>query len=72
MFPQSSDGVAAEPELVVPTVDIDGFCADPTSREAVEECRRIADGLHRFGVLIVRDSRVTEADNARSVASAAG
>lgn len=46
-----------------PTVDIDIFRRDPTSEEAEDECRKVAYGLHRYGILILRDSRVTDEDN---------
>ena len=54
-----------QPADELPTVTVDTFLADPTSADAVAECARVADGLHRYGILIVRDARVTEADNIR-------
>ncbi len=54
-------------DYALPVVSVDGFIADPSSRESEEECARVADALHRFGIIIVRDARVTEADNQRCV-----
>jgi len=51
--------------IELPYVDLDVFRRDPTSEEADAECRKVAFGLHRFGILIVKDSRVTGEDNNR-------
>jgi isopenicillin N synthase-like dioxygenase len=47
----------------LPLIDLDVFLKSPDSPEAVEECRKTADTLIKYGALIVRDSRVTEEDN---------
>ncbi len=49
----------------LPVVDLDAFLADPASPLAREQCRIAAEGLHQFGLLIVRDSRVSDTDNNR-------
>jgi len=47
----------------LPIVDLDLFLADPTATAALLECHKAAEALVTYGALIVRDSRVTEADN---------
>ena len=52
------------PAADIPMIDLEKYLnrsADPRSYEA--ECRKVADALHRFGVLIVRDPRVNETHN---------
>jgi hypothetical protein len=51
----------------LPRIDIDVFLGARDSPEALEECRKAAEGLHQFGILIVGDSRVTEVDNSKCV-----
>lgn len=39
------------------------FLEDPNSDLASAECMRVAESLHRYGVLILRDPRVDESEN---------
>mmetsp|Transcript_32537 Transcript_32537/g.52426 ORF Transcript_32537/g.52426 Transcript_32537/m.52426 type:complete len:378 (-) Transcript_32537:81-1214(-) len=48
-----------------PVVDLENFLKDPKS--AKEECRLIAEMLHKTGLLIVRDPRVSEEENDRFI-----
>jgi len=47
----------------LPVVDLDVFLADPNSHEAKQQGQNAADALVWYGALVVKDSRVTEADN---------
>jgi hypothetical protein len=53
--------------LELPVIDYNTFLnrdKDAGSKEAYkQECRRVADALHEYGVCIVRDPRVEESDN---------
>jgi isopenicillin N synthase-like dioxygenase len=53
----------------MPVIDLDeirNVGADGSlSARGREECRKVCDCLHKYGVLVVRDSRVSEDDNAR-------
>jgi len=51
-------------ESSLPVIDIDLFLkVGSGSKDALEESKKAADALIRFGALIVRDSRVSEEDN---------
>lgn len=46
----------------VPVIDVQAYLEqDPTKWK--EECQKVADSLHKYGILIVRDPRVHEQDN---------
>ena len=57
----SSSSNNADYEL--PVIDLQDFLMSPHSPAALTECKRAAHGLKEFGVLIVRDPRVTEQHN---------
>lgn len=66
--------VAAEPDtLDLPVIDLATWFARESSAEASAsasaEAKKVAESLHKYGVLIVRDPRATEADNDKCVAS---
>ncbi len=49
----------------LPIVDLDVFLSQPLASAAVQaECKKAADGLIAYGAVVLRDSRVSEADNA--------
>ena len=46
----------------VPIIDVHAFLGkDPVKME--EQCKLVAQSLHQFGILILRDPRVNEKDN---------
>ena len=52
----------------VPVIDLNALLSlkegDADSQAAyAAECKKVADALHEYSILIVRDPRVTEADN---------
>ncbi|KAF8324059.1 Clavaminate synthase-like protein [Clavulina sp. PMI_390] len=47
----------------LPIVDLDVFLQNPNSPEAKQEAQNAADALIWYGALVVKDSRVEEADN---------
>lgn len=52
----------------IPVIDLSRWITGDTARsregsEAAEDCRLLADALHRFGIVLVRDPRVSEVDN---------
>lgn len=58
-------------EEEVPVIDISKWIIPSNGRKVEEEsddaaaddCRRMADALHRFGIVLVKDPRVSEVDN---------
>ncbi|KAI1182178.1 hypothetical protein F5B17DRAFT_435902 [Nemania serpens] len=56
--------LAEEPAMDLPIIDLDVFLASRSSPAALEECAKAARALVTYGALILRDSRVAEADNA--------
>lgn len=62
---------AAEPSgtLQLPVIDFNVFNARASSPAAGAlyhaECAKVAEALHKYGICIVRDPRVLEADNSR-------
>eukprot|EP01114_Cavostelium_apophysatum_P006747 TRINITY_DN1819_c0_g1_i1.p1 TRINITY_DN1819_c0_g1~~TRINITY_DN1819_c0_g1_i1.p1 ORF type:complete len:348 (-),score=59.63 TRINITY_DN1819_c0_g1_i1:60-1103(-) len=46
-------------------VDVASYLRDPKSSEALQACASMADTLRKTSCLIIRDPRVTEADNLR-------
>ena len=71
--PSSSSASPATPSaasdvLDLPVIDLAGFlrlaaAGAPPDAALLAEAARAADALHRFGLLIVRDPRASEADN---------
>ena len=51
-----------EPLSEVPVIDVRAFLEKDVAKMQ-EQCRLVAQSLHEFGILIVKDSRVSEADN---------
>ncbi|KAF9518504.1 hypothetical protein BS47DRAFT_1370999 [Hydnum rufescens UP504] len=47
----------------LPVIDLDIFLQDPFSQAAIQEAQNAADALIHYGALVVKDSRVAEADN---------
>ncbi|GAP92773.2 putative clavaminate synthase [Rosellinia necatrix] len=52
-----------EPAMDLPIIDLDVFLEARDSAAAREECVRAARALITYGALVLRDSRVAEADN---------
>jgi isopenicillin N synthase-like dioxygenase len=53
--------------LSLPIVDLSYYFENPTSPQALEECRKAADALKTFGALLVRDHRVPSGANAEFI-----
>jgi isopenicillin N synthase-like dioxygenase len=53
--------------LVLPVFDLSIFLNHKNEKidEYIQECLRMADAFHQYGLIIVRDPRVSEADNQR-------
>lgn len=51
------------PDGLLPIIDLDLFCGNPSSAESRAECAKAAEALINFGALIVHDTRVTEEHN---------
>jgi len=49
----------------IPIINAEIFLSNPNSAEALAECKKVAEALHDYGVLIVKDPRVSEKDNDR-------
>jgi hypothetical protein len=47
----------------VPIIDVAAFLNKGPNDNWEDECKKVADCLHRFGILIWRDPRVNEQDN---------
>ena len=64
--PPSRDD-AEEAPLALPVIDLaawrDRHASPEAAAAATAQCALLADALHRYGLLLVRDSRATEADN---------
>lgn len=64
-----SDGAKIDLEMSgeLPIVDLNAFLNRDKGGEAETkarmECNRVAEALHKYGILIARDPRVTEEDN---------
>jgi len=56
--------MAAQTESL-PIIQASIFLSNPTSPEAIEECKKAADALYTHGALIIKDLRVSEKDNDR-------
>ena len=46
-------------------IDVDLYLTDKTSAASIAECAKAAQSLYKYGLLVVRDSRATEAENDR-------
>lgn len=46
----------------IPVVDLSEWVGEGATGDA-DSCRKLADALHRFGIVLVRDPRVSEVDN---------
>lgn len=62
----------AEPDtLDIPVIDLAAWFARESSAEAgataAAEAKKVAESLHKYGILIARDPRATEADNDKCV-----
>src|SRR6187551_914668 len=54
-----------EPGMNLPIIDLDVFLSQPRDSQASQsECRKAAAALITYGALLLRDSRVSESDNA--------
>ncbi|KAJ3111438.1 hypothetical protein HDU96_005698 [Phlyctochytrium bullatum] len=51
------------PDLNLPVVDITPFLKDPTSAEAIAECKKAAETLEKYSALCIKDPRVSEDKN---------
>mmetsp|Transcript_9968 Transcript_9968/g.14682 ORF Transcript_9968/g.14682 Transcript_9968/m.14682 type:complete len:343 (-) Transcript_9968:5538-6566(-) len=49
----------------VKTVDVGRYLKDPTTKEAKEDCKAIAESFHKTGILIIKDPRVTYEHNSK-------
>lgn len=58
----SGDAVTIED---VPVIDLQAYMEAPDKKaeDIVAMCKQVADSLHRFGILIVRDPRAVQQDN---------
>lgn len=68
---QSGDGDTAtdlQEVLKLPLIDLSKFFnREKDAKGYYEECLKVADALHNYGVLIIKDPRVNEADNDRFI-----
>ncbi|KAI8846952.1 hypothetical protein BC829DRAFT_397513 [Chytridium lagenaria] len=48
------------PDLNIPVIDISAFLKDPTSAEAIAECKKAAETLEKYSALCIKDPRVSE------------
>lgn len=65
---KKKSSTAKKTNFDVPIIDLNYFfnCAvDPISYQA--ECKKVAQALHQFGLVIIKDPRVSEADNDRFI-----
>ena len=51
--------------LKVPVVDVQPFLNNPTSAQA--ECKVVAEALHKYGCLVIKDPRVHQSENSRFI-----
>ncbi|KAJ3108332.1 hypothetical protein HDU97_001457 [Phlyctochytrium planicorne] len=51
------------PDLVLPVIDLVAFLKDPTSAEAIQECKKAAETIEKYSALCIRDPRVSEEEN---------
>lgn len=63
--PTASAAAAAAEGDDIPIIDLNMFRSDPSSDGAKAECAKVAEGFHKYGVLILRDSRATDEGNDR-------
>ena len=77
--PERAKDLPVETDAGIPVVDVNMFLQyeqaekegkQPSSdleQKLNDECKRVAQGLHEYGVLIVKDPRVSSQDNDRYV-----
>lgn len=46
----------------VPIIDVAAYL-DKDSETSTIECKKVAESLHKFGILIIKDPRIDEQDN---------
>lgn len=51
--------------FLLPVIDLESFISSPTSAQAQQECKRLADACISFGAFAVRDKRVSEEANSQ-------
>jgi isopenicillin N synthase-like dioxygenase len=52
----------------LPVIDLEQYMGkDDQSHEVKEVCKIVADCLHKFGILIIRDPRAQQKDNAEYI-----
>ena len=51
--------------LKVPVVDVKPFLSNPDSAKA--ECKVVADALHKYGCLVIKDPRVNQNENSQFI-----
>ena len=52
----------------VPVIDLTKYMGqDPNSETVKEECRRVVESLHKYGILVVKDPRADQKDNSEYI-----
>lgn len=49
----------------IPVIDLDAYLANPEGN--LDQCRKVAESFHKYGILIVKDSRADQKDNAQYI-----
>lgn len=49
--------------IKVPVIDVKGFLTESPS--AKSDCKQVAEALHKYGCLVIKDPRVNQAENDR-------
>ena len=49
--------------IKVPIIDVKGFLTESPS--AKSDCKKVAEALHKYGCLVIKDPRVNQAQNDR-------
>jgi isopenicillin N synthase-like dioxygenase len=49
-------------ESIVPIIDVQAYL-DKTPGKWEQECKKVAESLHQFGILIFKDPRINDQDN---------
>jgi isopenicillin N synthase-like dioxygenase len=50
--------------VLLPVIDINEYIQNPLSENAQMECKKLSEAVKTFGAFAIRDSRVTEEQNA--------
>jgi hypothetical protein len=54
--------------LVLPVIDFDiVFGKEGNTEKYLEECKKVANAFHKYGICLVKDPRVKEEDNTRFI-----